>query len=312
MNILPSENVNLYGLDRYFKEISDLNDTNKMPNKILLSGKKGLGKSTLAYHIVNYILSMEEDFKYDYKKFTINKNNKSYKLLLNNLHPNIFIIDLIDEKKNIDIDQIRKMINYTNKSSFSTKPRFIIIDNIECLNKNSPNALLKIVEEPNEKVFFILIHNNEKTILPTLKSRCLKFNISLTFKETIDITNLIIDDNILKIIHTDLISYYNTPGEFISLINFANKKKINLKDYTLKKFLNLLIDNTYYKKDKIVKDLLINFIELFFLKEYKKSLSKTSLLETYSNFISKMKNVEKFNLDEEGLFLEFKSKLLNG
>ena len=44
MNILPSENVNLYGLDRYFKEISDLNDTNKMPNKILLSGKKGLGK----------------------------------------------------------------------------------------------------------------------------------------------------------------------------------------------------------------------------------------------------------------------------
>ena len=77
------------------------------------------------------------------------------------------------------------MITYTNKSTFNNMARFILIDNIENLNKNSVNALLKIIEEPNENVFFILINNNEKNILPTLKSRCLTFKINFTFNESI-------------------------------------------------------------------------------------------------------------------------------
>ena len=57
MNIKPSENINLYGLKNYFDEIIKLYNQKKMPNKILLSGKKGLGKSTLAHHIINYMIS---------------------------------------------------------------------------------------------------------------------------------------------------------------------------------------------------------------------------------------------------------------
>ena len=283
----------------------------KMPSKILLSGKKGLGKSTLGYHIINYILSVDEEFKYDSKNFVINDNNRSFKLLQNSSHTNFHLIDLLNDKKNIDVTQIREMINYTNKSVFNNMPRFILIDNIENLNKNSVNALLKIIEEPNNNVFFILISNNEKKILPTLKSRCLTFKINFTFNESVNIANQILNENILDLINHDLISYYNTPGEIINLINFSNDKKIDLKHYTLSKFLNLLIENGYYKKNKIVKNLLINFIELFFLKEYKLSKSKNSLLSFYQIFINKISNTEKFNLDEESLFLEFKSRLLN-
>jgi hypothetical protein len=116
----------------------------------------------------------------------------------------------------------------------------------------------------------------------------------------------------LPVIYYDLISYYNTPGEIIDLINFSNEKNLNLMDYTLVNFLNLLIDNGYYKKNKFVKTLLINFIELFFLKEYKLSATKNSLLTFYHKFIVKIYNTEKFNLDDESLFLEFKSRLLNG
>ena len=89
------------------------------------------------------------------------------------------------------------------------------------------------------------------------------------------------------------------------------ERSIDLRDYTLVNFLNLLINNRYYKKNKFVKSLLVNFIELFFLKEYKLSKTKKSLLIFYHNFINKIHNTEKFNLDEESLFLEFKSKLLN-
>jgi DNA polymerase-3 subunit delta' len=312
MNIKPSENINLYGLKNYFDEIIKLYNQKKMPNKIILSGKKGLGKSTLAHHIINYILSKNEDYKYDAINSIINKDNRSFILLNNKTHPNFYSIDLINEKKIIDVGQIREMITYTNKSSFNDDSRFILIDNIENLNKNSINALLKIVEEPNDNIFFILIHNSEKKILPTLKSRCLIFKINLSYVECLNIANLLISRNVMDLINKDLISHYNTPGDFIKLVDFADEKKIDLKEQSIESFINLLIDNGYYKKNKLVKQLLINFIELFFLKEYKLRTAKTSLLNIYQNFINKINNTEKFNLDEESLFLEFKSKLLNG
>ena len=308
----PSEQIQLYGLDKYFNEIKKLYNLKKMPNKIMLSGKKGTGKSTMAYHIINYILSQSEENKYDIEKFSINSLNRSYKLLKNKSHPNFYLIDLIDEKKNIEISQIRQMINYTNKSSFNEIPRFILIDNIENLNKNSSNALLKIIEEPNENIFFILIHNNNKRILPTLKSRCLTFKINLSFKQTVDICNFLLNENLLNLINNDLINYYSTPGDFINLINFGKEKKIDLKEFTLVSFLYYLIDNNYYKKDKFIKDLLISYIELYFLKSYQLSNTKNKILDIYYNFTKKINNTNTFNLDDESLFLEFKSKLLNG
>ena len=311
MNLKPSENTQLYGMSHYFNEISHLYNEKKMPPKILLSGKKGIGKSTLAYHIINNIFSKNEDFKYNSDGFIINKENKSFKLLQNNMHPNFYLIDLLSDKKNIDVNQVREMIIYTNKSTFNNMPRFILIDNIENLNKNSVNALLKIIEEPNKNVFFILINDNEKYIAPTLKSRCIIFKINFTFNESINIANKILNENVLDIVNVDLINYYNTPGEIINLINFSKDKKLNLKEHTLVSFLNLLIDNNYYKKNKVIKNLLINFIELFFLKEYRSNKTKNLLSNFYHNFIIKSYVSEKFNLDEESLFLEFKSKLLN-
>jgi DNA polymerase-3 subunit delta' len=308
----PSENINLYGLDNHFRTFSDLYNNNKLPNKILLSGKRGVGKSTLAYHFINYILSIDEDNKYDYKELIINSENRSYKLLQNKSHPNIYLIDLVDEKKSIDIAQIRQMITYSNKSSFNDKPRFVLIDNVENLNKNSVNALLKIVEEPNKNIFFVLIHNSEKKILSTLKSRCITFNINLSFNQSVYISNLIINKNIFDLINYELISYYNTPGEIINLVNFASEKKINLKELTLVSLLNIFIDNAYYKNNKLVKSLIFNFVELYFLKEYKLSKEKNSLLKIYRSFLYKIHNTEKFNLDEESLFIELKTKILNG
>ena len=310
MKLKPSENTKIYGMDFFFKEIVELYEQKKMPNKILLSGKKGSGKSTLAYHLINYILSKNEEYKYNLENLCINEDNKSYKLLQNNSHPNFFLIDLLIEKKNIDVGQIREMISYTNKSTFNDSARFILIDNVENLNKNSINALLKVIEEPNENVFFILINNSEKNILPTLKSRCLTFKIHLTFNETLNISNSILEKNVLDFVNFDLLSYYNSPGDIISLFNFAEDKSINLKDHTISSFINLLIENNYYKKNKPVKILLINLIELFFLKEYMITNTKTSLINFYHKFIKKINNTEKFNLDEESLFLEFKSKLL--
>ena len=311
MHLKSSENTKLFGMKSYFNEIMNLYNNKKMPTKILLSGKKGLGKSTLAYHIINYILSQNEDYKYDINNFMINKENRSFTLIQNHTHPNFFLIDLMEEKKNIDVAQIRNMITYTNKSCFNNLPRFILIDNIESLNKNSVNALLKVVEEPKDGIFFILINNSEKKILPTLKSRCLIFKINLTYKQSINIAKQLLNKNISDFINHDILNHYITPGEIINLINFADDKKISLLDYDLESLLNIMIINGFYKKNNAIKKMIINLIESFFLKRYKLTHAKNTLLVSYHNFLNKIDNMEKFNLDEESLFLEFRSQLLH-
>ena len=312
MNKLPLKQVKMYGLESIFNEIINLYNNKILPKRLLLSGPKGSGKATLSYHLINYIFSEYEENKYDLKNNTINENNKSYKLICNGSHPNFYSIDLINDKKNIEISQIRKMINYTNKSSFNNQPKIILLDNLENLNLNSSNALLKILEEPNENIFFILIQNSYKSILPTIKSRCLNFKINLDFETSITITNKLINNNILKLLNKDLINYYNTPGEYINLINFSSENNIDIKGNNLHNFLKILIKENFYKKNSFINLYIFNFIELYFLKKFYQSNYKNKIYINYSNFIKKFNYTKQFNLDIETLFMEFQSKILNG
>ena len=83
MNLNPTIQTNLYGLEKNLIEMINLYNDNRLPNKILFSGQKGIGKCTLAHHLINYILSLDEEFSYDLKNFQINADNKSFKLTLN-------------------------------------------------------------------------------------------------------------------------------------------------------------------------------------------------------------------------------------
>ena len=68
MILNPSTQRNLFGHKKIFNQLSKLYKNNNLPNKILLSGEKGIGKSTLAYHLINFVLSENEDHSYDHKK----------------------------------------------------------------------------------------------------------------------------------------------------------------------------------------------------------------------------------------------------
>ena len=207
MNLEPLQQIQLFGHNKIFDELKNYTDNDKLPTKILFNGKKGIGKFTLTNHLVNYVLSLNEDHKYDIEKLKINVNNKSYKLVINQSSPNYFLITIKDGKKNIEIEQIRELINFCNKSSFNDKPRFVIIDNVERLNLNSSNALLKILEEPNKGIHFILINNSAK-ILPTIKSRCISFNINLSFENTkkifLKLTSHDLDDLLSRILYVHI------------------------------------------------------------------------------------------------------------
>ena len=309
MNLTPINQLSLFCHHIEFSNFIELYKNNKLPNKILLSGEKGIGKSTLAYHLINHILSFDEEYSYDAKNFKINPDNKSFKLVLNKSNPNFISIDVDDDKKSIDINQIRNLILTLNKSSFNSKPRFVLIDNIELLNINSVNALLKIIEEPNKNIYFILINNNKK-ILPTLKSRCLNYKINLTFNQSFDITNKILDQNVLNLINDQMINYYSTPGSILNLLDFANKNNVDLKDIDLKDLIKQILVEKNYKKDQFIKYLLYTLIEIYFRKNI--SINNNKLLSLQNYFLKKINNTKIFNLDDETLFMEFEDRVLNG
>ena len=304
MNLQPYNQTKLYGLDKYFNQFKDLYKSKKLPNKILLSGPKGTGKSTLAYHLINYIFSLHEENPYKTKDFMINDENQSFRLIQQNVNPNFTLLDVTPEKKNIDIKQVRQLITNMTKTSLNTKPRFVLIDNIEFLNLNSINALLKILEEPSENTYFILINNCVK-ILSTLKSRCLEFKITLSNLESLNVAKKLIDTNIDEQINKDLINYYFTPGKIYNLIKFSNEFDIDIKNLGLKDLIYLIIDQRYYKKDSSIRYLIFELIE-FYLR-----YNLNSKFSTYNYFIRKIENLKKFNLDQESFFLELKSKMLN-
>tara|TARA_S200000501_G_scaffold161152_1_gene151942 strand:- start:1429 stop:2358 length:930 start_codon:yes stop_codon:yes gene_type:complete len=309
MIVDPSNQKKLYGHKLLFNNLIDLYKREKLPNKILLSGEKGIGKSTLAYHLINFVLSESEEYSYDLNNNQINENNRSFKLIFNKSNPNFNLIDVSKDKKNIDINQIRELIISLNKSSFNMKKRFVLIDNIEFLNVNSSNSLLKILEEPNDNIIFILIHNN-KRVLPTIKSRCLNFKVFLTYRETIEITNKILNADIFSLINSDLIDNYTTPGKLKSIVQFSEEQKINLKDLNLKNFLLNIIKNKIYKKENSINGFIYSYMELYFRKNT--SIKENNLINVYDDFIKKINNTKIYNLDQESLFMEFEDRVLNG
>ena len=305
----PFNQLKLFGLDKQLSELIKLHKNNIYPNKILLSGQKGIGKSTLAYHFINYVLSEEEKYKYNTEKFEINPESSTFKTILNKSNANLIVIDVNFNKKSVDVNQIRELIKNLNKSSFNDKPRFVLVDNIEFLNVNSTNALLKVLEEPNKNIHFILINNN-KNVLPTLTSRCINFKINLTNKECLKIVNHLFGEELDNLINNDLIDYYFSPGNVFRMIKFAEQYGYDLLDLDLKKFLKIIIKENHYKKDPIMIYMFFNLIEFYFRK-LNSSIS-TSISEKYSYFLKRISDTKTFNLDEELLFMEFEEEILNG
>jgi len=309
MNLDTQVHHNLYGHETIFNNLFQLYKNNNLPNKFLLSGEKGIGKSTLSYHLINSILSEEEEHSYNHKNFQINPENRSFKLIQNKSHPNFNLVDVAEDKKNIDINQIRDLISNLNKSSFNSKLRLVLIDNIELMNVNSVNALLKFLEEPNANINFILINNN-KQILPTLKSRCINFKVFLSFKQSIDIINNIINADVYDMINMELIDNYITPGRFFQILRISNEFNIDLKKTNLKKLLIVLIKDKIYKKDKYLNKIFYYFVESFFRKNL--TINNISLHNFYSYFMNKIKDNKIYNLDEETLLMELEEKVLIG
>jgi len=304
-----SETSKLFGHKTLFSNLIYLDQIEKFPNKILLNGPKGIGKKLLVSHLLNYLYSKNNEQLYNFKNNEYNINNNLSLLISTNSHPNIFRIQKKKDKKIIDIDQIREMIQFTNQTSFNNESKFIIIEDISLLGINSANALLKSIEEPNNKTYYILINNSEFKILETIRSRCLEFKLSLKSSEVIEIVNYYFNSEKYNDINLDFINNYNSPSFLISLVNFLEANDLSIKECNIEDLLSYIIKNKLYTSDEFIKEYLNLFIELFFYKNINNSKNISFKIKKY--FYLKLSFVKKYNLDFESFFLEFNDKLLS-
>ena len=302
--------LKLFSYNELFNHFVNLEIKNNLPSRILLTGQEGIGKTTFAYHLINYLLSKNEIKKYNKDLNIVNNESNSFTLINNLSHPNLFLVAKDDTKKNIDIDQIRRMINFLNKSSFDNQKKIILIDGAENLNINSSNALLKSLEESSNQNLFILTQNINKNLLDTIKSRCITFKLNFNYSEIKNVVNENLGTEVFDDLHDDFKSLIISPSFLINHINFAKNSSLNINSLNIEEVIKFVIKNKSYKKDNFISNNFQLYIEIYFSKKY----SKTKDYKYYDNFletVTENNQIDKFNLDLDSFFIKFENKYLN-
>jgi DNA polymerase III subunit delta' len=307
-------NLKLYGFKDYFSSFAKLYEHNKLPHTIMLSGQRGIGKSTFVYHFVNFIFSKNEHFKYSYDEFLINENNPSYQFLNNKSHTNFFLLDTNDSDESIKIEQVRSLSRFLNKSTYLDDLKIVLIDNAELLNKNSSNALLKELEEPRDNTYFFIINNNSKKILKTIKSRCVEFKFIFSFDEKKEILNKLLKDNNFEnslAFSSDLLNN-ESHGSILRLISMLVDSDIKTLDNYLSVVL-FFMEELLIKKNNEFLPYLSLFIELHYNKLTFEKISKINIYNYNKIKILKLiNNFKIYNLDKKNLHTSIGNIIYNG
>lgn len=306
-NFFDTKNsLNLYGLQKDFQFLKTIYNNEKLPKVLLLTGNKGVGKSTLINHL---LFSIFDNENYNIKDNKMSENSKFYNNYKKNIFSNIIYLKGSDFKT-VKVEDIRNLKLKISQSTISNNHRFIIFDDIELFNINSINALLKIIEEPTERNFFFLINNKSKPLLETIKSRALEIKIILNDVSRLEIIKKLISfyniDNILDPVESKL-----SPGNFLKFDYVFREYNISITGNFVDNLINIL---DLYKKNK---DLLFINIAFFLSDTYLRNLIKKKMLNDeklyeIKNFIfNNLNNFLIYNINQNTLINNLSNKLKN-
>ena len=200
----PKDNAYLVGCEEAEKMFLDAWKNNSLHQSWLISGIKGIGKTTFAYKIARFLLSDEKEKKEDLSSLDILPDSNTFRQISKGSHPEFKLIErgylkterqkiikaikdgnymsddeLADLKKSsvISVEDVRTINEFLSKKSAEGKWRVVIVDSVDEMNPSSANAILKILEEPPHKALILLISHNPGGLLPTIKSRCAKLHL---------------------------------------------------------------------------------------------------------------------------------------
>ena len=164
----PKNFKELIGQDIMVQTITNSINLNKLPNAYLLTGIRGVGKTTTA-RLISKALNCNKNFL---KEENCNCNHCEE--ISNSKHLDVLEMDAASRTS---IDDIRELIESSKYNPTSAKYKIFIIDEVHMLSKQAFNGLLKTLEEPPPHLKFIFATTELKKIPVTIVSRCQRFDL---------------------------------------------------------------------------------------------------------------------------------------
>jgi DNA polymerase III subunit delta' len=286
-------NPNLHAYNKHFVSIKDLFFSKNLPNSILFSGEKGIGKKTFLLHFLNFVQLNSQEQKNYLNSYTLESCEVINKIANNELS-NIRIVKKLDKSQNISIDQIRDIINFCSYSALEERPKFICIFNVEDFNVNASNSLLKILEQPPANTYFFLTRNSNEIINSTILSRCFKMNLKISETEKNSVFKKILHDFDLHDFNNfDIFNRFDTQGSKINRIKYivenslTNSSLIDIIFYCLNDFKKSKDRNCLIFAAEFAKNIFYN----------KSFLPNKKIYKLYEKFTKTINEILKFNTD---------------
>lgn len=169
----PTTINELKGQEVLVTTLSNAFTTGRIAHAFLLSGVRGVGKTTTARILAKALNCIGEDGN---GNITLNPCNKcSHCTAINNDH-HLDILEM-DAASKTGVDDIREIIETVKYKPSSARYKVYIIDEVHMLSKSAFNALLKTLEEPPSFVKFIFATTEIKKVPITVISRCQRFDL---------------------------------------------------------------------------------------------------------------------------------------
>lgn len=169
----------LIGQDVFVKTISNAINIDKLHHAFLLTGTRGVGKTSSA-RILALSLNCK---KYDKPTLTPCLECECCKAILNGTNPDVVEFDAASNTGKDEIHEV--VIDKINFASMMSRYKVYIIDEVHMLSKSAFNALLKTLEEPPANVKFIFATTEVNKVPITILSRCQKFYLKNVPEEII-------------------------------------------------------------------------------------------------------------------------------
>ena len=164
----PNSFDEVAGQEHVVKTLQHAVEQNKIAHAYLFCGPRGTGKTSIA-KIFAKMVNCEST---DHRPCGECENCQA---VLNGTHPDIIEIDAAS---NNGVEEVRNLIEKVKYAPLKGRYKVYIIDEVHMMSAGAFNALLKTIEEPPAHVIFILATTEPHKVLPTIISRCQRFDFT--------------------------------------------------------------------------------------------------------------------------------------
>lgn len=236
----PSTFEEVAGQEHIVKTLKNALESGKIAHAYLFAGPRGTGKTTMA-KLLAKALNCDEGVGHQCDKC------KNCLAINEGSHPDVIEIDAAS---NNGVEEVRDLIDKVKYSTILGRYKVYIIDEVHMMTQGAFNALLKTLEEPPEHVIFILATTEPHKILPTILSRCQRYDFAkLTDEE--------IRERIKHVLENEHIDY---DEEAVNLV-------ISLSDGGMRDALSILDQVLAYSGNKLVSNDILSMFSLESLDE---------------------------------------------